>query len=105
MAGIGQRRVIKKSSLARRANDFGLTRRYNGHRHFFHLDHLRDLAARRRARLVPARARPASADRRREFEASLHMTEQAFILDPEQRRIVEKTIADHCEIRNGCCMP
>src|SRR5262249_15237660 len=38
-------------------------------------------------------------DRLRELEASLHMTEAAFTLNAAQRRLVEKTIADHCEIR------
>src|SRR5579863_4990586 len=28
------------------------------------------------------------------------MTENACILDPEQRRLVEETIADHCQKRN-----
>jgi REP element-mobilizing transposase RayT len=38
-------------------------------------------------------------DARRHFEAMLLMTESAFTLDPEQRRLVETTIADHCAIR------
>src|SRR5262245_39078515 len=39
-------------------------------------------------------------DALRRLEAALLMTEAAFTLDSEQRRIVEKTIADHCRIRN-----
>jgi REP element-mobilizing transposase RayT len=39
-------------------------------------------------------------DAMRELEASLIMTEDALVLDEEQRRIVEKTIADHCRIRD-----
>jgi hypothetical protein len=35
----------------------------------------------------------------REFEAALRMTEDAVTLDHQQRRLVEKTIADHCGIR------
>src|SRR5262245_26539839 len=38
-------------------------------------------------------------DALRRFEAALLMTEDALILDAEQRRLVEKTIADHCVIR------
>ena len=33
------------------------------------------------------------------LEAQARMTEDACILDDEQRRLVEKTIADHCRIR------
>ena len=36
---------------------------------------------------------------RRRFETELLMTESAITLDPEQRWIVEQTIADHCRIR------
>ncbi|HUY91965.1 MAG TPA: hypothetical protein VMV10_24710 [Pirellulales bacterium] len=32
-------------------------------------------------------------------EAEARMTEDACVLDPEQRQLVEKTIADHCRIR------
>ncbi len=39
-------------------------------------------------------------DPRREFEAALLMTEDALVLDEEQRRIVEATVADHCRIRH-----
>jgi REP element-mobilizing transposase RayT len=35
----------------------------------------------------------------RKLEAEARMTEDACILDPEQRRLVEQTIADHCRIR------
>ena len=35
----------------------------------------------------------------RKLEAEARMTEDACILDPEQRALVEKTIADHCQIR------
>jgi REP element-mobilizing transposase RayT len=35
----------------------------------------------------------------REFEAAVHMTEDAITLDSVQRRLVEQTIADHCAIR------
>jgi REP element-mobilizing transposase RayT len=38
-------------------------------------------------------------DRMREFEATLRMTEHAFMLDLEQRRLVEQIIADHCAMR------
>jgi REP element-mobilizing transposase RayT len=38
-------------------------------------------------------------DALRRFEAALLMTEEALILDMDQRRLVEKTIADHCLIR------
>jgi REP element-mobilizing transposase RayT len=38
-------------------------------------------------------------DAMRRLEAALLMTESAFTLDQEQRRIVEKTVADHCAIR------
>jgi hypothetical protein len=38
-------------------------------------------------------------DARRELQAALLMTEDALVLDDEQRRIVEKTIVDHCRIR------
>jgi REP element-mobilizing transposase RayT len=39
-------------------------------------------------------------DALRQFEAALRMTESAVTLDPDQRRLVEKTIADHCAIRS-----
>src|SRR2546428_39717 len=35
----------------------------------------------------------------RRLEAMLRMTESALTLDVDQRRIVEKTITDHCAIR------
>jgi REP element-mobilizing transposase RayT len=35
----------------------------------------------------------------RELEAKAQMTEDACILDAEQRRVVAKTIAEHCRIR------
>jgi REP element-mobilizing transposase RayT len=35
----------------------------------------------------------------RKLEAEARMTEDACILDTEQRRLVEQTIADHCRIR------
>src|SRR5262245_48578581 len=35
----------------------------------------------------------------RKLEAEARMTEEACILDPEQRRLVENTIANHCRIR------
>ena len=35
----------------------------------------------------------------RRLEAEARMTKDACILDPEQRVLVEKTIADHCQIR------
>src|SRR5580704_16263495 len=35
----------------------------------------------------------------RELEAAARMTEDACILDPQQRTLVEQTIADHCRIR------
>src|SRR5436305_385128 len=35
----------------------------------------------------------------REHEAKAQMTEDACILDEEQRRLVEQTIADHCRVR------
>jgi REP element-mobilizing transposase RayT len=35
----------------------------------------------------------------RKLEAEARMTEDACLLDPEQRRLVEKTIKDHCQIR------
>jgi REP element-mobilizing transposase RayT len=38
-------------------------------------------------------------DAGRRFEALLHMTESALVLDQDQRRIVETTIAEHCSIR------
>ena len=38
-------------------------------------------------------------DPRRKREAEAGMTEGACILDAEQRRVVEKTITDHCRIR------
>jgi REP element-mobilizing transposase RayT len=38
-------------------------------------------------------------DAMRRLEAMLLMTECAFTLDPDQRRVVEQTIADHCAIR------
>jgi REP element-mobilizing transposase RayT len=38
-------------------------------------------------------------DALRHFEAALRMAERALTLDAEQRRLVEKTIADHCAIR------
>ena len=39
------------------------------------------------------------ADPVRKLEAEARMTEDVCILDQEQRRVVEKTIADHCRIR------
>lgn len=38
-------------------------------------------------------------DRLRALEAALLMTEDALTLDPGQRRLVEKVIAEHCAIR------
>jgi len=35
-----------------------------------------------------------------EYDATLSMTEDAVLLDEAQRRLVEKTIGDHCRIRN-----
>src|SRR5437660_12286167 len=39
------------------------------------------------------------ADPIRKLEAEALMTEEACILDEEQRELVEQTIADHCRIR------
>jgi REP element-mobilizing transposase RayT len=41
-----------------------------------------------------------SADKSREFAAALRMTEQALILNDDQRRLVDKVIAQHCAIRH-----
>jgi len=41
-----------------------------------------------------------SPDPMREFEAKLHMTESALILNDKKRGVVEQTIVDHCRIRN-----
>lgn len=38
-------------------------------------------------------------DPERKFQAELCMTEEACILAPDQRRVVEETIAEHCRIR------
>ena len=38
-------------------------------------------------------------DAMRRLEAALIMTESSITLDPGQRRLVEKTIAEHCAIR------
>jgi hypothetical protein len=38
-------------------------------------------------------------DPKRKREAETRMTEGVCILDAEQRRVVEKTISDHCRIR------
>jgi REP element-mobilizing transposase RayT len=38
-------------------------------------------------------------DAARRFEALFLMTESALIPDPDQRRLVEQTVADHCAIR------
>src|SRR5947207_14204937 len=38
-------------------------------------------------------------DALRRFEATLLMADAAFALDPDQRRVVEQTIIDHCAIR------
>ena len=38
-------------------------------------------------------------DAMRRLEALLRMAESAFTLDPEQRQVVEQTIADHCAMR------
>lgn len=35
----------------------------------------------------------------RQLDAILVMSEAVVVLDPDQRRIVEKTVADHCAIR------
>ena len=35
----------------------------------------------------------------RKLEAEARMTEDACVLDPEQRQVVESTIAEHCRIR------
>ncbi|HEV3145000.1 MAG TPA: hypothetical protein VGZ47_14005 [Gemmataceae bacterium] len=40
-----------------------------------------------------------AADLQRRFQAALLMSEDALTLDQVQRRLVEKTIADHCAIR------
>jgi REP element-mobilizing transposase RayT len=47
-------------------------------------------------------------DPRRQLAASLRMTESAIALDDCQRQVVEKTIVDHCQIRDWtlhahCC--
>ena len=39
-------------------------------------------------------------DLMRNLEAAFRMTDDAITLDVEQRQLVEKTIADHCAIRN-----
>ena len=44
-------------------------------------------------------AKAALPDPIRKQEAEARMTEDACILDPEQRRLVEQSIADHCRIR------
>jgi REP element-mobilizing transposase RayT len=36
---------------------------------------------------------------RRELEAAAQMTEAVVVLDVEQRRVVEKTITEHCALR------
>src|SRR5580704_11486210 len=38
-------------------------------------------------------------ERWREFSAALQMTDSAIVLDTEQRKLVEKTVADHCIVR------
>ena len=38
-------------------------------------------------------------DAQRRFEALLSLAESAWTLDPDQRRLVEKTVADHSAIR------
>jgi len=38
-------------------------------------------------------------DRIRQYESALMMREDAIVLDPEQRIIVERTVAEHCAIR------
>lgn len=38
-------------------------------------------------------------DAARRFEAALLMTTTAVVLDPDQRRLVERTVADHCAVR------
>lgn len=38
-------------------------------------------------------------DPMRKLEAEALMTEDACILDPQQRELVEKTVQDHCDIR------
>lgn len=40
------------------------------------------------------------ADPTRRFDALVTMMETAVVLDPDQRRLVERTVADHCAIRN-----
>jgi REP element-mobilizing transposase RayT len=39
------------------------------------------------------------ADATREFEAAIWMTEDACVLDVEQRKVVEATVREHCRIR------
>jgi REP element-mobilizing transposase RayT len=39
-------------------------------------------------------------DRMRAFKAALRMTDDALTLDPEQRRLVETVVAEHCAIRD-----
>jgi REP element-mobilizing transposase RayT len=39
-------------------------------------------------------------DAMRRLKAALRMSEDALILDTDQRRLVEATIVDHCRIRN-----
>jgi REP element-mobilizing transposase RayT len=39
-------------------------------------------------------------DARLRFEAALRLTEAAITLDPDQRRLVEQTVAAHCAIRS-----
>jgi REP element-mobilizing transposase RayT len=38
-------------------------------------------------------------NRKQAFAAALRMREDAIVLDPDQRRLVQKVIADHCAIR------
>jgi hypothetical protein len=42
---------------------------------------------------------PQLGDRLKELRSHLRATESPLLLDREQRRLVEKTIADHCRIR------
>jgi REP element-mobilizing transposase RayT len=42
---------------------------------------------------------PQSPNLRRELEAAAQMNEAAVLLDAEQRRVVERTIAEHCDLR------
>ena len=101
-------RIVGRTLLAGRASDGQTTPcvtrdqrgPFHGHRDLLDVDHVRYVVA-------PATSGgwykqgegPRAADRMRKRVSAILLRESSVVLDPDQRRVVERTVADHCAVR------